>query len=694
MTRVILAATAALAALATPSGAEAQQFPTSPPAALPVKPAQFPPFQEVTLANGMRMVVVSNHRLPVVSISLAFNAGSRYDPDGKAGTADMVAGLLTKGAGARDADAVAAAIEGVGGSISASAGNDFLSVDVNVLRENVTLGLGLLADAVMRPTFADREVELYRTQTLSALQLEQSQPAAIAARVFARELYGAHPYGRRPDPASVRAITRDDLVAFQQRLLRPGNALLVVAGDLTLADARRMAAAAFNGWSGSAPVASGPTPPLPSRAATQIVLVHRPGSVQSNILAGNLTWLPGSPLQYGAAVANNVLGGGSDSRLFLILREQKGWTYGAYSSFVRRRDTGYFTASAEVRTEVTDSSLTEMLTQMRRIRSEKIPADEFNAAKSALVGRFPLQIQTAAQVAGQVSTARLLRLPADYVQTYRQRLSAVTPDSALASARAGIQPDQALIVVVGDGTKVYDKLTKIAPVRIVTPDGAALRPEDLVVKAAALDLAADRIVPRTDSFVVYLQGNPFGYQRGTLERTATGWKYSEDAVLGPIIQQHTEVTFGADFVPSGVTQSGKTQGQDARIDVRYAGGRARGSATTPAPGGPKTIQVDAEVAPGTIDDNMLGPLLPGFRWSTGAKYTVQVFQSGKGSAIPVTLSVEGEEVADVPAGRIPSWKVTMTGGDQAVTFWVEQAAPYRVVKMAPVGVPVEMKLAK
>ncbi|MEA3246267.1 MAG: pitrilysin family protein, partial [Gemmatimonadota bacterium] len=322
------------AVLAAPADARAQQFPASPPPALPVKAAQFPPFQEATLANGMRMIVVSNHRLPIASISLAFNAGSRYDPDGKSGTADMVAGLLTKGAGSRDAEAVAAAIEGVGGSLSASAGNDFLSVDVNVLRENAALGLGLLADAVMRPSFTDKEVELYRTQTLSALQLEQSQPAAIAARVFARELYGAHPYGRRPDPASVRAITRADLAAFQERLLRPGNALLVVAGDLSLADARRMAESAFKGWTGPAPAASGPAAQLPTRTATQIVLVHRPGSVQSNILAGNLTWLPASPRQYGAAIANNVLGGGSDSRLFLILREQKGWTYGAYSSFV------------------------------------------------------------------------------------------------------------------------------------------------------------------------------------------------------------------------------------------------------------------------------------------------------------------------------------------------------------------------
>ncbi|HVZ47851.1 MAG TPA: insulinase family protein [Gemmatimonadaceae bacterium] len=686
-----LAVAAFAASVARP--AAGQQFPSTPPAPLPIKAAQFPPFGEATLANGVRLLVVTNHRLPTLSMSLAFAAGDRYDPAGKAGLAGMVAGLLTKGAGTRDADAVAAAIEGVGGSIGGGSGPDFLTVSVNLLSENAKLGFDLMADAVIRPTFDPKEVELARTQALSGLQLAQSQPASIASRIFARELYGAHPYAVSPDPASVKAITRDDLVAFQKARLRPSGALLVVAGDITLAQAKALADGAFRGWTGAAPAMTASAAP-PQRTSTEIVLVHRPGSVQSNIVAGNLTWPPSNPQAYAAAVANMVLGGGSDARLFLILREQKGWTYGAYSSFTRLKEMGYFTASAEVRTEVTDSSLTEMLAQMRRIGAEPVSAAEFDAAKSALVGRFPLQVETSAQVAGQVSTARLLGLPADYVQTYRQKLAAVTPATALAAAKAGIQPDRALIVVVGDGAKVYDKLKAIAPVRIVTPDGTPLKPEDLTVKAAALDLAMDRLAARTDSFAVYLQGNAFGYQRSTLEKTASGWKYTEDAVLGPIIQQHTEVTFGADLAPIAISQTGKVQGQEAKIDVRYAAGHAKGSATTPAQGGPKTIQVDADVAKGTIDDNMLAPLLSGFRWAAGAKFTVQVFQSGKGTSVPVTLAVDGADVADVPAGKIPSWKVTMTGGEQAVTFWVEQAAPYRVVKMAPTGVPIEMRIVK
>lgn len=674
--------------------AGAQQFPTTPPAALPVAPAQFPPFQQATLSNGMRLLVVSNRRHPILSMSLALPAGSRFDAATKAGTADMVAALLTKGAGTRDADAVSAAIEGVGGTLVAAAAYDFLSVSVGVLSENAALGFSLLADAVVRPTFAAPEIDLYRTQTLSNLQLEQSQPPAIAARVFAAHLYGAHPYGRRPDAVSVKNITRDDLIAFQKARLRPGGALLVLAGDITLARARQLAEAAFTGWTGTAaaPPASDAAPA--PRKATEIVLVHRAGSVQSNIVVGNLTWLPGDPRNYAATLANRILGGGSDSRLFMILREQKGWTYGAYSSLTRYRGMGNFSATAEVRTEVTDSSLTELLAQMRRIRTEPIPAKEFEDAKSALVGNFPLQVETADQVAAQVSRAQLLGLAPNYVQTYRSRLAAVTPAAAMEAAKAAIQPDAALAVVVGDGAKIYDKLAAIAPVKIVSADGATLRPEDLVVKASALAADASKLVARTDSFTVFVQGNPFGFQRGVLEKTATGWKYVEDVNLGPIVQQRTEVNFGADLAPKSVAQSGKTQGQDARIEVAYAAGRAKGAATTPGPTGPTTIQVDAEVAAGMIDDNMLAPLLPTFAWSAGAKHAVSVFQSGKGAPITMTLTVSADESVTVPAGTFAAWKVDATGGEQPVTFWIEKAAPHRVVKIGMVGAPVEFRLVR
>ena len=684
--------TAAIAgALLCFSIASPAQFPDKAPAPAPIRPAAFPPFVEATLANGMHLLVVHSSKQPVLAMSLAFPTGSAEDPAGKAGLAEMVAGLLTKGAGSRSADEISTAIEGVGGSISASAGADFLTVSVNALSRDARLAFELLADVAMRPTFPQKEVDLLRTQTLSSLQLDLSQPATIAARTFAAALYGAHPYGRRPDPASVKAIGREEIVAYHKARVRPAGALLVVAGSLTKAQALQLATAAFEKWTGR-PVAASARQAPPVRTTMQLVLVHKPGAVQSNILVGNLTWKPTDPRLYDATVADKALGGGANARLFQILREQKGWTYGAYSSLVRQRDVGRFEANTEVRTDVTDSALVELLAQLRRIGDERIAAEEFDDARNALTGAFPLTVEAVSQVAQQVTTAKLLGLAPDFVQTYRQRLAVVTAASAQAAAKAAIRPSQALIVVVGDGAKLYDKLAKIAPVRLVTTDGSAMQPGDLVVKAAALDIVRERfLVARTDSFTILLQGNPLGWQTSKLENAAGVWTYTERTQIATFVQQTTEVRFSGAMEMQSVHQTGKQAGQDAKIDVIYAAGRAKGLAVTPAQGGAKTVNVDAEVGAGTIDDNLLTPLLPALKWATGAKFTVPVFMSGKGTTGAIAISVTAEESVKVPAGTFDAYKAELSGGDAPITIWVEKADAHRLLKLALVGQPIEFQ---
>ncbi|HVT39121.1 MAG TPA: insulinase family protein [Gemmatimonadaceae bacterium] len=669
------------------------QFPTTAPPPAPIKPAVFPPFQEATLPNRMRLLVVQNRKQPVVAISLSFAAGSAAEPAGKSGLASMVASLLTKGAGKRSADEISAAIEGVGGSIAADAGEDFLRLGADVLDHDAKLAFELVADAAIRPTFPEKEVELLRTQFLSALQLELAQPASLASRALAKGLYGDHPYGRKADPTSVKAITRADIIDFHKARLRPSGALLVVAGSLSLAEAQRLATAAFGGWTGAPVAVRAPKAP-PVRTATEIVLVHKPGAVQSNILVGNLTWKPTDPRSYAAAVVSKVLGGGAGARLFLILREQKSWTYGAYSTLERHKDGGSFEANTEVRTEVTDSALVELLAQLRRIGDEPIPAKEFADAKNSLTGAFPLTIESASQVAAQVSSASLLGLPSDYVATYRQKLAAVTVPAAQAAARAAVRPNQALIVVVGDGAKFYEKIKGIAPVKIIAADGSPLTAADLTVKAAALDLAMDRLIAHTDSFAIMVQGNPIGWQVAKLEKDAGGWTYSERMQIASFVQQSTDVHFTDKLEMQSVHQTGKQGGQDGKIDVTYAAGRAKGSATTPAQGGAKTIAVDAEVPAGAIDDNLVTVILPALKWASGAKFSVVVFQSGKGSALTLSIAVAGEESVKVPAGTFDAWKADVTGGPAPITVWIEKGGAHRMLKLALVGQPVEFQLAK
>lgn len=275
-----LALAAAPFAMPTAAPLAAQQFPTRPPAPMPLEPAQFPPFAETILANGMRLLVVANAKQPVLSLTLAVPGGAFYDPAGKSGTAEMAAGLLTKGAGSRTAEQISAAIEGVGGSLSATATADFLTVNAAVLSDDRRLAFELLADAALRPTFPAGEIELLRKQTLSALALAKSQPAAIASREFAKGLYGDHPYGRSADETSVGAITRDDLVEFHRARMRPNQALLVIAGAIDTVEARTLAEQAFGAWGGVAAGAPA-TRPAPQRARTEILLVHRPGDRKS-----------------------------------------------------------------------------------------------------------------------------------------------------------------------------------------------------------------------------------------------------------------------------------------------------------------------------------------------------------------------------------------------------------------------------
>ena len=454
------------------------QAPSSPPAPLPLKSAALPPFQETVLPNGVRVVLVENHRQQTVVFRLVTSAGTKYDAPDKAGTAALVATLLTKGAGTRTAEQFAATIENTGGWLTAAVDADYLNVFGSVLSNAAPLAFTLLGEAVSTPAFSAAEFTLAKTQTLSGLQLNSGSPAFLAAKTFLAGLYGAHPYGVTATPASVRAVTLEDIRQFHATHVRPRGALLVVAGDVTMPQLRSWTGAAFARWTGTPPGWRAASPP-PLRRATEIVLVHRPGSVQSNVLMGNLGVGPADPSRLAAELALQVLGGGSDGRLFKSLREQKSWTYGAYAAMSRPLGIGAFQASAEVRTAVTDSAVTEMLAQLTRIGREPIPARELEDTRNGMTGSFPLAIETPGGLAALVAFVKLYGVPADYLQTYRLRLSRMRAAEVSAAARRVVRPAEALIVVVGDAAALYDKLVKIAPVTVRNADGQTLSPADL-----------------------------------------------------------------------------------------------------------------------------------------------------------------------------------------------------------------------
>ena len=672
-----------------------EPFPGLPPVATRLRPLQFPPFREEALPNGMTLLLVENHEQPTLSISLSFRAGTYYDPAGKEGLSALVAELLTKGTPTRDAEQLAATIEGVGGSLGASAGDDFLTVSADVLSDHAELAFTLLGDVARRATFPDQELELARTRFLSALAVELSEPGNVASRAFQHELYGNNPYGRNTTAESYKAITRDDVINFAKRRIRPGGSLLVIAGDITFPQARELATNAFGSWSGAA--AGAPSVPAPpTKRTTDILLVHRPKSVQSNIVIGNTTFLPTDTGYYSARVATHVLGGGSDSRLFTILREQKSWTYGSYAALRRYRGLGYWNATFEGRTEVTDSALVELLRQIDRIRTEVMPDSELKAAKGFLVGSFPLTIETPRQVAQVVTTARLLGLGSDYLQRYRYRLDAVTPGRARGAAQRIYHRQALTIVVVGDAKALYDKLKAIAAVRLVDIDGKALDPADLNPTAAAVVLDRSQVVAHRDSLQALVQGNVGGAQVSSVEMAGDSIVYTETTSIPMAgFQQRSVVVLNSDLTMRRSDQTGTVQNQQTTTHLDYTAGHVKGSAMAPQPSGtPKSLTVDTALAAGTIDDNALPVVLAALPLAQGKMFNLNVFSAGDGTTKVVSVKVAGVEQVKVPAGTFPAFRLELSGMQLPVVMHILQDAPRRLIRIAPTGAPLVFELVK
>ncbi len=673
----------------------AQGFPTRPPRPARLAPVRFPPFTETRLANGLDVIVIEHHEQPVLSVSLSFRAGDAYDPAGKNGLAELVAELLSKGTGARTAEQIAATIEGVGGSLSASSNQDFLTVSVDALSDDAQLAFDLLGDVTLHSTFPASELDLARTRALSALALQLSEPASLADRFFAQELYGRHPYARHPTAESYKAVTRDDVVTFAAQRLRPAGSLVVVAGDVTAAQVQDLIANTFGSWRGAAP---GALPPgaVPGKTATDILLVHRPGSAQSNIIAGNTTILPTDPVYYAGRLVTQVLGGGADARLFLILREQKSWTYGAYAALRRYRGLGYWQATAEVRTEVTDSALAELLHQIDRIRTEVIPDSELAGAKGFLVGSFPLVIETPSQIAAQVANSRLLGLGDDYLRLYRERLSAVTALQARAAAQRLYRRRGLTIVVVGDATQVYGRLKTIAPVRLVDADGRRLTPADLAPQARPVALDPAQLVSRSDSSRVVVQGNPIGATVSAVRRTADSLVYTERSVLGGVFEQATTIAFDpADASVKSVVQVITQQGKKAETRLTYGDGRVKGHGAGPQPdGGVKEFDIDTAVAAGTYDASAVPVVAPALPLAPGQTFNLSFFSSDENTTKVLSFKVGAPEPVTVPAGTFQAYRVDVTGSRVPFVMYVTTTTPRRVVKTEFIGQPFVVELVK
>ena len=422
----------------------------------PLEALQFrvPTPVETTLSCGLKVVAVHDERHPLVSFRLAFGAGDINDPEGRTGVSSAMASLLNEGTENYSSRELAEAIDAIGADLSASSASDHTVVKASGLSAFVPKVLDLLAELVLRPVFPEKELDLYRQNTIEGLKYQRSQPDFLADEQVSRIVYGDHPYSvNSPSERDIGALKRDWLTEIHKSSFIPNNAVLVVVGDVEPSILFEELETRFAGWEGGE-VPQRDYPAFPERSGRTLTVVDRPGSTQANIVLSNIAIDRRSPDYFPTLVMNQVLGAGASSRLFMNLREEKGYTYGAYSRIIARRFGGSFEASAEVRTAVTGDSLKEFFYELERIRSEGVSETELADAKNYLMGVFPIRVETQGALIGQITAQRIYGLPDDYLETYCENVSKVSAEDVSRVANLYVHPESIAMVIVGDAEEV------------------------------------------------------------------------------------------------------------------------------------------------------------------------------------------------------------------------------------------------
>jgi zinc protease len=428
------------------------------PKPLKARDVAFPPYEVRTLANGLRVIVVSHHEQPAVSVRLIVRAGAAQDPRGKAGLATLAASLLDQGTATRSAADIADTIDYVGGALGTGSGTDLSFVNVLVLKDSFELAMDLAADIVRNPAFEAAEIERQRQQMLSALQVNHQDPEYLAGVVIDRLVYGFHPYGvpSAGTPESVAGLSREDLVAFHGTWFAPNNALLAIVGDLTAEEAFKGAERAFGAWRrAEVPAAVFGEPPDPTR---RVVLIDRPGAVQTEIRVGNLA-IPRKHRDYDALdLAVKILGGEGANRLQRVLRSERQLTYGASADIQSLKQSGAIVAETDTRSEATGEALRIVVEEFWRLQRDLVDEVELRDAKAYLTGHFPLTIETPDAIALQVLNVLFYELDVKDLQTQRERVERVSADDVQRVSRVYLRPSRLAIVLVGDASQVAPQL--------------------------------------------------------------------------------------------------------------------------------------------------------------------------------------------------------------------------------------------
>jgi zinc protease len=449
MKRILVALLLALPLLA-------QQV-TPPPPSAPRDPKLPQPVEKV-LDNGLRVIVIPKHDIPLVAARLMVKAGGSVDPRGKDGLAELTATVLTKGTKTKSAEQIARGVEALGATLEAAARWDSTVIDTSVMSANLPKALESVADVARNATFAKAEFERERDQTLDGLQVDLREPRVLGGAAMSRLIFGEGPYGHTLNgtPASIKSIRREDLVQFHRLRYIPQNSVLVLAGDVEADAAFALAQKAFGSWPRGTTEAA-PAAHRPNAAAPRVVVVDMPDAGQASVIVGRAGIRRTDPTYTQALVANSVLGGGYSSRLNQEIRIKRGLSYGAGSSFDPRVDVGPFTARTETKNESAAEVAKILVAEMNRLAAADVPDTELTPRKAALIGGFAQSLETTSGIVDATSSLALYGLPLSEINKYISGVQAVTGEQLrkFAGTNLGAQPN---VVIVGDAKQFLEPL--------------------------------------------------------------------------------------------------------------------------------------------------------------------------------------------------------------------------------------------
>jgi zinc protease len=457
---------------------EQQNWRKTVPPAGPAVAFSLPVPKTFTLKNGLQVYLVEDKQLPVLSASIVTRAGSENNAPAQAGLATLTAALLNEGTKTRNSTQLAEDTESIGARMATGASVDAASVGITLLSNNTDAALDLLSDVVLHPAFSPEDLDRIRKQRLVGIAQESDSVIATARRVGPRLLYGDQPYGESPIGTleSVRSLTRDDITSFYTNHYGSADSALVLSGDISLEEAKRLAERYFGGWAGTA-AANVTLPPSPPPPTLRIALVDKPGAPQTALVVYGLGLPITTPDLQALQVMNYTLGGAFASRINMNLREVHGYTYGANSIFATYREGGAFYAGGLIKTDVTAPATQQLMLELKRIQSEP-PADaEVKEAKIARVQSLPGQFETTNATANAMASIFLYKRPLDYYATLPAAYLAVTPQDVERVAKSDIHPDHLIIVEVGDRAKIEPALKELnlAPTELVDATGNPIK---------------------------------------------------------------------------------------------------------------------------------------------------------------------------------------------------------------------------